>query len=71
MAFEPENKDYELSPYTGLTRESWIEAAKYLLEGIFSHIESMDYPVVVPRQETVVTYPHANAPEEVREAMNS
>lgn len=67
MAFEPENKDYELSPYTGLTRESWIEAAKYLLEGIFSHIESMEHPVVVPRQETVVTYPHANAPEEVRE----
>ena len=30
MRFEPKTLDYELSPYTGLTRESWIEAAKYL-----------------------------------------
>lgn len=22
--FEPKHVDYELSPYTGLTRESWI-----------------------------------------------
>ena len=53
--------NYNLSPYTGLTRENWIESGKYLLTGIFTHIESMDAPVIVPRQETEVTYPHENA----------
>ena len=61
MEFKPTNLDYNLSPYTGLTRESWIDAGKYLLTGIFTHIESMDAPVVVPRKETEVTYPHKNA----------
>lgn len=61
VKFEPENTDYNLSPYTGLTRESWIEAGKYLLTRIFSHISSKDSPVVMPRIETEVTYPHKNA----------
>ena len=61
VKFEPENTDYNLSPYTGLTRESWIEAGKYLLTNIFSHISSKDSPVVMPRIETEVTYPHKNA----------
>ena len=61
MKFEPKTTDYNLSPYTGLTRESWIEAGKYLLTGIFSHIKSKDDPVVMPRIETDVTYPHKNA----------
>lgn len=61
MLFEPKFLDYELSPYTGLTRESWIDAGKYLLSGIFSHIENLDAPVVMPRVETEVTYPHKNA----------
>lgn len=61
MKFKPKATDYTLSPYTGLTRESWIEAGKYLLTGIFSHIKSKDDPVVMPRIETDVTYPHKNA----------
>lgn len=61
MIFKPETLDFELSPYTGLTRESWIEAGKYLLEGMFRHIPSYDAPVVLPRAETEVTYPHKNA----------
>ncbi len=62
MVFEPKYTDFELSPYTGLTRKSWIEAAKYLLGGIFGNIESADKPVVMPRYETVVTYPSKDAP---------
>lgn len=61
MIFEPKNLNYDLSPYTGLTRDSWIEAGKYLLSGIFSHIQNPDMPVVMPRTETEVTYPHKNA----------
>ncbi len=57
--FEPKHVDYELSPYTGLTRESWIEAAEYLLSGIFQNIKNFEDPVVMPRKETKVTYPHS------------
>lgn len=57
--FEPKHLDYDLSPYTGLTRESWIEAAEYLLNGIFQNIKDFKDPVVMPRKETKITYPHS------------
>lgn len=61
MKFEPKVLDYTLSPYTGLTRESWIEAGKYLLTAMFKNIPSLDAPVIMPRQETEITYPHKNS----------
>ena len=54
----PKFTDYELSPFTGLTRDSWLDAGRYMLEGVFGHIDSIDKPVVMPRKETDVTYPH-------------
>ncbi len=63
MTFEKKYLDYELSPYTGLTRKSWIAAAEYLLEGIFNNISDIEKPVVMPRYETEVTYPSKDAPE--------
>lgn len=63
MIFQPKTVDYDLSPYTGLTRESFIEAAEYLLEGIFRHVEHFEDPVVMPRKEKKITYPHLDAPE--------
>lgn len=68
MIFTPGCLDYELSPYTGLTRESWIEAGKYLLTGMFQNIKSFEDPVVMPRKETRITYPHLYASKEAREA---
>lgn len=68
MKFVPKHLDYEKSPYTGLIRESWIEAAIYMLEGIFQHIEDEDHPVVVPRQEKEITYPHCFSAEEWQRA---
>ena len=61
--FQPESTDFELSPYTGLTRESWIEAAEYLMGGIFGNIKDIEDPVVMPRYETKITYPHPDDPE--------
>lgn len=61
MKYQPVNLDYEISPYTGLTRESWIEIGKYLLEGIFRHIPSYDFPIVLPRSENEITYPHKSS----------
>ena len=61
MIFKPAETDYALSPYTGLTRKSWTEAAKYLLRGVFGNIASSSAPIVLPRNETEVTYPHKYA----------
>ena len=68
MVFEPKTLDYERSPYTGLTRESWIEAGEYLLTGIFQHIQCLEDPVVMPRKETKVTYPHSDDNEKEKRA---
>ena len=62
MHFTPKDPDYSLSPYTGLTRKHWIDAAKYILEGVFSHVRTMDSPVLVPRYETEITYPNSRTP---------
>lgn len=64
-AFTVTKTDYGLSPYTGMTRESWLEAAKYLLENVFSNIKNFTDPVVVPRTETEITYPHVNVSDEI------
>lgn len=63
MIFEVREPDYNLSPYTGMTRKHWLDAGRYLLEGIFGNLRSMEEPVVMPRKETKVTYPHADASE--------
>lgn len=65
MKFEPGTLDYNLSPYTGLTRESWLEAGIYMLEGIFQNIDDFEKPVIMPRKETEITYPHRkDSPEQ-------
>ena len=61
MKFELKKPDYEMSPYTGMTREGWIEAGKHLLAGIFQHVKCFDDPLVMPRQETKITYPHPSS----------
>lgn len=66
MKFIPKTTDFALSPYTGLTRDSWIEAGIYLLEGVFKHIESFVSLIVVLRQDTKITYPILRAPEEIQ-----
>ena len=64
----PEHLDEKLSPYTGLTRQSWIDAGKYLLSGIFRHVKDLDAPIVMPRNETEVTYPHLKDPADWQNA---
>ncbi len=71
MKWEPKVLDYEISPYTGLTRDSWLEAAEYMLEGIFRHIRHFEDPVVVPRQETAITYPHLQDPPQAQRSQRS
>jgi len=60
--FEVKNPDFVLSPKTGMSRKHYIELAKYLLEGAFSHVGSieqhMSFPIVPGK-----TYPQPNAPD--------
>ncbi len=66
--FQPDRTDFEKSPFTGMTRKSWIEAGKYLLSGMFDNLSGIDAPPVMPRNETEITYPHLSAPEKKQEA---
>lgn len=71
MKFEPKTLDFERSPYTGLTRESWLEAGEYMLQGIFQNIDNFEKPVVMPRKETEITYPHLKASEETQKTQRT
>ncbi|GFZ30065.1 hypothetical protein CSC2_05910 [Clostridium zeae] len=67
MIFQPKTLDFIISPYTGLTRESWIEAGEYLLNGVFQNIKAFQDPVVMPRKESKITYPHKASPSYIYE----
>ena len=49
--FQIKNPDYKLSPYTGMTKQHWKDAALYLLEGAFNYVDSFDDPMKFPKQE--------------------
>lgn len=42
--------DYQLNPLTGMTRQHWMDAATYLLDGAFSYIHTLDDPMRFPKQ---------------------
>jgi hypothetical protein len=62
MPFHVQNPDGDLSPLTGMTRRHWVDAAQFLLEGVFRNVNSLDDPIILPRQHEI-TYPQANDPE--------
>ena len=48
--FKINNPDYKVSPYTGMTRKHWKDAALYLLNGAFSYVNKLDDPMQFPKQ---------------------
>jgi hypothetical protein len=48
--FTVNKPDYKTSPYTGVTRQHWKDAALYLLNGAFSYIDHIDDPMQFPKQ---------------------
>lgn len=56
QTFTVPDPDYKLSPHTGMTRDGWIAAAKYLLDGAFTYIRTLDDPMYFPKQ-LEKTYP--------------
>ncbi len=61
-AFDVENPDFCSSPYTGMTKQHYIELAKYLLERAFTHINSINDPLTFPMVPGK-TYPQPNDPD--------
>ncbi len=50
QVFEVRNPDFEKSPYSGMTRQHWLDAGEYLLKGAFGYIHSLDDPMYFPKQ---------------------
>lgn len=61
-AFEVKTPDFKTSPHTGMTRQHYIDMAKYLLERAFSHVDSINTPLSFPSVPGK-TYPEPNAPD--------
>ncbi|NOR75138.1 MAG: DUF2264 domain-containing protein [Draconibacterium sp.] len=61
-AFEVINPDFEKSPHTGMTKQHYIEMAKYLLKRAFTHVKSIDDPLTFPTVPGK-TYPQPGAPD--------
>lgn len=49
-AFVVKNPDFKTSPYTGMTRQHWKDAAMFLLHGAFSYIHHLDDPMKFPKE---------------------
>ncbi|WP_084442390.1 DUF2264 domain-containing protein [Termitidicoccus mucosus] len=61
--FQIKAPDFALSPFTGMARRHWVEAGQWLLDGVFSHVENQDAPLLLPRSETKITYPQPGDPD--------
>jgi hypothetical protein len=48
--FEVKQPDKKRSPFTGMTRRHWQDAARYLLSGAFSYVCTLDDPMQFPKQ---------------------
>ena len=61
-AYKVEDPDFELSPFTGMTKKHYIELAKYLLERALKHVGSIETPLTFPTVPGK-TYPQPGAPD--------
>ena len=62
MKFTIENPDYNRSPLTGMTRDHWLQCAKFLVDGVFQNLSGLTDPISIPKQSEV-TYPQPDDPE--------
>jgi hypothetical protein len=62
-AYSVDQPDFELSPFTGMTRKHYIDCARYVLERAFTHVKSFDQPIVFPTIPGSKTYPQPNDPD--------
>ena len=60
-AYHIESPDHTRSPFTGMTRQHWLDAARFLVHGVFQHVDGMESPVVMPKQNQI-SYPQPDDP---------
>ena len=60
--FEISNPDYALSPHTGMSKQHYIDLAKYLLKRAFKNVDSIETPLTFPIVPGK-TYPQPNDPD--------
>ncbi len=53
--------EHTKSPFTGMGRRHWIDAARYLTDGVFRHIQDIDDPIALPKQNET-SYPQPDDP---------
>jgi len=53
--------DFEISPFTGMKRQHWLEAAHFLIDGVFSNIGNINDPIDLPKQNKI-SYPQSTDP---------
>ncbi|MDF7824602.1 DUF2264 domain-containing protein [Pontiellaceae bacterium B12227] len=61
-AFSVENPDFAKSSFSGMTRQHWLDAAHFMADGVFQHINGIDDPILLPKQNTI-SYPQPNDPK--------
>lgn len=68
--FQIQKPDFKLSPYTGMKREHWVQAAQYLLKGAFSYVHTLNDPMKFPKQPGI-SYPRneGQVPTEMLEGL--
>ena len=47
--FVVNDPDHKLSPFSGMTRKHWIECGRFMLEGAFQHVKSIEDPMLFPK----------------------
>ena len=63
-AYTVERPDFELSPYTGMTRQHYVDCARYVLERAFKkHVKSFEDPIAFPVIPGSKTYPQPGDPD--------
>ncbi len=61
-AYSVQNPDYTLSPKTGMTRQHYMDCAKYMLARAFQHVKSFDQPIIFPTIPGSKSYPQPDDP---------
>lgn len=62
QAYELKNPDFKTSPLTGMTRQHYLDCARYILERAFKHVKSFDQPIIFPTIPGSKSYPQPNDP---------
>ena len=62
QAYTVRTPDFKTSPLTGMTRQHYLDCARYILERAFKHVKSFEQPIIFPTIPGSKSYPQPNDP---------